>query len=230
MNDVPCTTKEPSLSPVVLCEDLLLKVLGIDRAAFPLSVHELAAAIFYAFCEHRAARGSYPELEHTLHAPDTITEENLETILMYAPMALQFVYMPKAVDMQLLAAQQGWRLLYAHMVVDDYTPASALFVHETKKIACLSIRGTTTIQDVITDIRQVPVPFPETAGDEDGWETVFRGQGLAVSGMASAASSLYREHIDSLLVLSQAGYKIRLVGHSLGGSGTTISSSDTDGK
>jgi hypothetical protein len=36
--------------------------------------------------------------------------------------------------------------------------------------------------------------------------------------MVGAATNLYREHIDSLLLLSKQGYRIRLTGHSLGGS------------
>jgi Lipase (class 3) len=113
-------------------------------------------------------------------------------------------------------------------------PASALFVHNDEKIACLAIRGTTTIHDVVTDVRQVPVPFPDlehvapapispdaeqrrTALEEGGWTNV-RYQGLAVSGMAGAASNLYREHIDALMSLAQQGYRIRMTGHSLGGS------------
>ena len=46
-------------------------------------------------------------------------------------------------------------------------PASTLFAHDEQKIACLSIRGTATIQDVVTDIRAMPVPFPQQE-DEEG--------------------------------------------------------------
>ena len=58
-------------------------------------------------------------------------------------------------------------------------PASAIFIHEQLKVVCLSIRGTATINDVITDIRQTPVPFPEpeygsnyAADSEDGVDDV----------------------------------------------------------
>ena len=46
-------------------------------------------------------------------------------------------------------------------------PASALFAHDKHKIACLSIRGTATIQDVVTDIRAMPVPFPQPQEEEE---------------------------------------------------------------
>lgn len=289
--------------------DLLLKALGINRTAWPLSVHELSAAIFYALAQHRAMRGINPEREHLIHAvvapgttgsidpsrrvpsshesdskltddishlddgkDETIEEAAATTVdhtvstsldapsfapvcgvlpnieltplIFYAPIALNFIYVEKEVDMQLLAAQQGWRLLYAYLDQADVghnvkvhdRPASALFVHEEQKIACLAVRGTSTIRDVITDLRQIPVPFPDfenhtptSMGNTDGpnnvdeeWTTVVRGQGLAVAGMAGAALNLYREHIDSLLLLAKQGYRIRMTGHSLGGAVSTL--------
>lgn len=138
--------------------------------------------------------------------------------------------------MQLLAAQQGWRLVYAHLDLQDSElgndlPASALFVHDQHKIACLSIRGTSSIQDVVTDIRQAPLPFPElyvdsetesTQHSRDDWTEVHEGQGLAVCGMANAAANLHREHIDALVDFAKRGFRIRLTGHSLGGAVATM--------
>lgn len=240
--------------------DLLRKALGINRTAWPLSVHELSAAIFYAIAQHRALRGINPEKEEWDHrvttsdeevplphknnlperVPSTtpsfsdidgdavckhVSDDTLSSLIFYAPIALNFIYVEKQVDMQLLAAQQGWRLVYAHLeqevgFKDCDRPASALFVHEAQKVACLAIRGTATIHDIVTDIRQIPVPFPNEIeqATEQGWTTVSRGQGLAVSGMAGAAANLFREHIDSLLSFAKEGFRIRLTGHSLGGS------------
>lgn len=338
--------------------DLLCRVLGINKTAWPLSAHELSAAIFYALAQHRAMRGIDPEREHLIHTfrvtnyeskgsvgeetsaesrrdmvwtqesppreqrlariheervetsrvsaeasaadedvksselakwdstvsdnsviddtdtynpkestgPDLLSMENttvrvqkpaptdelpftpvcdpvpdaaLASLLFYAPIALNFIYAEREVDMQLLAAQQGWRILYAHLQQDCHyegpisdRPASALFLHKEQKIACLAVRGTTTINDVVTDIRQLPVPFPETETDvacaggnarfDDDWTPIFRGQGLAVCGMARAAVNLYREHIDALVLLVQHGYRIRITGHSLGGGVATL--------
>lgn len=341
--------------------DLLCRVLGINKTAWPLSAHELSAAIFYALAQHRAMRGIEPEREHVIHTfrvtnnesegsigeettsesrrdltwtqgslpreqrlariheecagkeekpsvsaeasaadedvkgsvlakwdstvsdnsvidetdtynpkestgPDLLSMENttvrvqkpmptdelpfapvcdpvpdtvLSSLLFYAPIALNFIYAEREVDMQLLAAQQGWRILYAHLQQDCHSegpisdrPASALFLHKEQKIACFAVRGTTTINDVVTDIRQLPVPFPETETDvacaggnarfDDDWTPIFRGQGLAVCGMARAAVNLYREHIDVLVLLVKHGYRIRITGHSLGGGVATL--------
>ena len=170
--------------------------------------------------------------------------------------------------MQLLTTQQGWRLEYALLDQNHYRNnnndgtsstnkcglqgnerfldklASALFVNNQRKIACLSIQGTATIQDVVTDIRQMPIPFPQQEDDDEGdeqandgeldgkhgnnqcnddlneeeWTSVFlRNKGLALCGMAGAATNLFRETADSLLYLALRGYRIRIVGHSLGG-------------
>lgn len=240
--------------------DLLQKALGINRSVWPLSVHELSAAIFYALAQHRALRGLNPEREHMIHARrdqvdtesgvlgldepdetrpveadlnifqpvcDAVSDDTLSSLIVYAPIALNFIYVEKPVDMQLLAAQQGWRLLYAYLEQEANStdrPASALFVNEEQKIACVAVRGTSTIHDVVTDIRQVPVPFPDTEPTkaDEGWTTVFRGKGVAACGMAGAALTLYREHIDSLLFLAKRGYKVRLTGHSLGGAVATL--------
>jgi Lipase (class 3)/FYVE zinc finger len=311
--------------------DLLRRALGINKTSWPLSVHELSAAIFYALAQHRAMRGLHPEREEMIHqyrmidsksdnvsheqgtsppdpvrttvpavidnfassalsfhsnpvldetdtytpelsslgllnqtfassigfpgtrvssannvkqlstessSPgflpvcDPVSDKNLAELTFYAPIALNFVYATKEVDMQLLAAQQGWHLLYAFLEQDQNAekikdrPATALFLHRENKIACLSIRGTATIQDVITDIRQLPVPFPDQEPSvtntnvkekDDEWTSVFKGQGMALCGMASAAVNLFNEHIDSLKHFANQGYRIRVVGHSLGG-------------
>jgi hypothetical protein len=53
-------------------------------------------------------------------------------------------------------------------------PAHALLVHRKRKIATLVVRGTTTLNDVVTDLRAIPVPFPE-----EGWGGVQNGKGDA---------------------------------------------------
>ena len=46
--------------------DLLCQACGINRKVWPLSVHELSAAIFYALAHHRMVRGKDPEGELSL--------------------------------------------------------------------------------------------------------------------------------------------------------------------
>lgn len=176
-----------------------------------------------------------------------VPNNTLSSVLFYAPLALNFIYCQNCVDIQLLAAQQNWFLVYAHLEQSscEDKPASALFVHTQQKIACLAVRGTATIQDVVTDIRAMPVPFPEdfidgntnsnqnstnstsSSFDDSDWTTIgpfgskstssnHKG-GLALCGMARAAYNLYRENIDAIYALVKQGYRVRITGHSLGG-------------
>ena len=55
--------------------ELLCRVTGIDRRSWPLSVHELSAAVFYALARHRLLRGMDPEREHRIHAVKEEREE-----------------------------------------------------------------------------------------------------------------------------------------------------------
>lgn len=80
------------------------------------------------------------------------------------------------------------------------------------------------MSDIVTDLRQTPIPFPECEAErpprktaEDDWTKILGGQGLAVCGMSNAAVNLYHEHIYALLFYANRGYRIRLTGHSLGG-------------
>lgn len=81
----------------------------------------------------------------------------------------------------------------------------------------------------------MPVPFPQEEEEEgneyttddafcdnDEWTSVFRGKGLASCGMAYASLNLFRENADSLTYLARNGYRIRIVGHSLGGGVATL--------
>ena len=126
-----------------------------------------------------------------------VDDATISSLLFYAPLALYFIYAETEVDMQLLAAQQKWQLLYAHLekgtAVAD-RPASALFVHQEQRVACFAVRGTATMNDVVTDIRAMPVPFPDetaavtssqggSSSFEDDWTPVVEGQGLALCGM-----------------------------------------------
>ena len=83
-----------------------------------------------------------------------------------APPAL-WVYEQAAVELLLLAAQQGWRLLFSKETAAPPEPASRCSRHAQRKVAMLVVRGTTSVHDVVTDIRALPVPFPPPADGED---------------------------------------------------------------
>jgi Lipase (class 3) len=210
---------------------------GSSKSIEQVGLGRLSASVGGLEADHTTRDGA-----ENVGACEPLSDDLLAALIFYAPIALSMIYATKEVDMQLLAAQQGWRLIYAYVDQekvphrdDELTdrPASAFLVHEEKKLACIAIRGTATIHDVVTDIRQLPVPFPESemvdipsaslseslssSTVDENWTTINRGRGLAVSGMATAAENLYQEHICSVLAFAKRGYRIRVTGHSLGG-------------
>jgi hypothetical protein len=191
-----------------------------------------------------------------------LSASTISSCLLYAPIALSFLYAESEVDLQLLAAQQGWRVLYAHLRpleyatremassfamnklrgsrkkccnVEDTTgggvidkPAYAVLVHEQLRIACWGVRGTASISDLVTDIRAIPIPFPEETTEESfepdehlnspTWDVLpSSSRGMAVCGMARAATNLFHENLPIMEEFWRKGYKITITGHSLGG-------------
>ena len=70
---------------------------------------------------------------------DPVPDKVLASLLFYAPIALNFIYAEREVDMQLLAAQQGWRLLYAHLDQESRTEGPSC---RSTCIGALSSQGT----------------------------------------------------------------------------------------
>jgi len=141
--------------------ELLCKVSGVDEK-WPMSIHEISAAMYYQLAHSRGKRGNEPDLEARLHERmKPLTKELLAEILFYAPLPLFFMYDQDPVDAQLLGSQQGWQLVYIAVKSEPEQPAFGLFAHKEKNVAALVIRGTHSIQDIVTDIRAKPVPFGE---------------------------------------------------------------------
>jgi len=225
--------------------------------AYPISLQELTACIYYKLAIDRGLRGCKTDSELLSHTKVPVhftgesvtnfvferekrgyeparaaasweapTEESSESIedhssssdncsrasdsdideaILYAPLALEFVYNPSRVDAQRLAASQGWDTIFFKETAEPEQPAFALFAtsrnksahvaehkssvqpqdaflsselfsrykftsskcrdvvssaKEVKKIAVLAIRGTSSVHDVVTDIRAAPTEFP----------------------------------------------------------------------
>lgn len=80
----------------------------------------------------------------------------------YAPFALSFVYEEQATEMRRLAAQQGYDTLFVNTSAAPEKPGFAMFAANdfaSRREVILAVRGTATLQDVVTDIRAVPQRF-----------------------------------------------------------------------
>ena len=127
-------------------------------------------------------------------APDAV----LVALRASAPSAL-WVYERAPVELQLLAAQQGWRLLFSKETAAPFEPAFALLGHAGRKCAMLVVRGTTSVHDVVTDIRALPVPFPPPANGEDMDDMDSEYVAAGLSGAATdafGAGSVYENDHD----------------------------------
>ena len=80
-------------------------------------------------------------------------------------------------------------VLYVHLEKDSVIadrPAPALFLNNAQKIACFEIRGTASTNDVVTDTRTMPVPFPDdntfnndatSSSYDDNWMPIIEEHG-----------------------------------------------------
>lgn len=193
-----------------------------------------------------------------------VNPRDLNDAILYAPIALNTVYNDDPVEMQRLASLQDLELIYTNVKYVDFIadlPRFALFGVKReyildpskskngplKKEIILAIRGTKTIQDIVTDIRSSPVPFPPSQDiidsclngsakyntkpmENEEFENIqtpnFNNLWLLDSvgsefytckGFLEAALNILRLVGPSLVRLSNEGYSIKIVGHSLGG-------------
>ncbi len=190
--------------------------------------HEIAAAIFYVMAEDRGVRGNNPDAEKEaysiLSSEYDVLDNEIEDILKYAALPLHFLYSSTPADVQVLCNVQGWALVVSRPDSKPERPAYALVADKSEKMAILAVRGTANIQDVVTDIKHVPIPFPIDEKDEvENEETdVLLVQGvdsefMACGGVARAAHWLFSEICVPMKAMEEAGYSVTLSGHSMGG-------------
>lgn len=72
---------------------------------------------------------------------------------------------------QVLCNTTGWSLVFHKPDSRFHQPAFSLLACRTTMTAALVVRGTGSIQDVITDIQAMPVPFPAPRGDTGSGKT-----------------------------------------------------------
>lgn len=207
--------------------EMLKEISGVD-VAWPVSVNQLSAAMYYLLAKGRGERGAAPDAEHEEHRTcPPISDGLLQDLLNVAPLALHFAYCENPVKMQLKAQQQGWRLIFSHPQVQPGQPAFALFCHLKEKDACVVVRGPDHVHDVIPEVRGLPLPFPhdEAAasggsnggkGGANGWAKLST-EWLASCGIGEAAHWVFSEVYPHIRRLMAEGYSFTLLGHSLGG-------------
>ena len=204
--------------------EVLKEVAGVDRHHWPVSVPQLEAAMFYLLAKGRGERGADPEAEHEAHRTcPPVSDAALQELLAVAPLALHFAYAETPVMQQLKAQQQGWRLVFAHpqQAGGPGQPGFALYCHLRDKTACLAVRGPDTVQDVLPELRGLPLPFPHDGrsggGSGHGGWAQLSTEWQAAGAVGEAGHWLFAEAYPHLKRLLDDGYQLTLTGHSLGG-------------
>ncbi|TMW57119.1 hypothetical protein Poli38472_003044 [Pythium oligandrum] len=184
-----------------------------------LGFQDAAIGTYYFMAMNRGDRGSNPDVEREAHKGCTpVSDELLSDILKYAPLALHGIYELNVLDIQRISRLQNFTLIYAHIQNQDVRhPSFALLGNKEKKTALVLIRGSKSVQDLLTDIQAHPeemgvsssgAPANETTG---GFVDAF-----AHNGMLKAAMWIKDRIVGSLRKLHQQGYQIVFAGHSLG--------------
>ncbi|GMH94498.1 hypothetical protein TL16_g12922 [Triparma laevis f. inornata] len=147
----------------------------------------------------------------------------LRSFLNYAPFALSFIYSLDLISFQVLSAQKSYSTIYAHYKqepLQSCKPGYAVLGSKKDRICLVVIRGTNSLQDVVTDLKCQVVPFPTTVESkgEEGWEEVvgWEEAGLGLEGMVKSGEWVFNEIWSSVKKLLEKGYRLRITGHSLG--------------
>lgn len=184
-----------------------------------IGFHDAAIGTYYFMAMNRGERGATPESEKEEHLGcDQISDTLLADILKYAPLALHAIYELDVLDIQRISKLQSFSLIYAHIQNQDVRhPSFALLGNKEKKSALLLIRGSKSVQDLLTDIQA----HPEEIGMATGSSPREEASGgfvdaFAHNGMLKAAMWIKDRIVGSLRILHAEGYQITLAGHSLG--------------
>ena len=118
---------------------------------------------------------------HPYGEGSTASDRDLDDAVRIAPLALCACYQEQPADIQRLASSQEWETLFAHTDSKPEQPAFVLFARKQDssmdcqdcREAVLCVRGTQSLQDVVTDIRAAPCSFPP---DAEVVEHAWRGE------------------------------------------------------
>ncbi|OQR91987.1 hypothetical protein ACHHYP_04166, partial [Achlya hypogyna] len=174
-----------------------------------LTMQDAAVGLYYFMATNRGLRGSHPTEEREVHVGcGGVSDELLRKLIRFAPITLHAIYELDILDIQRFVKLQGFTLLFAsveHRTANQ--PAFGLVAHRDEKLAVLLVRGSKSVQDILTDLQVAP-------GDSASHGPL---DAFAHHGMAQAAAWIKGRVIDALRELRAHGFKLMVNGHSLGG-------------
>jgi len=223
----------PVLPILGMKEDLLLAMNLMSQIVDGMVVNHrdvsaTTVACYYHMAFMRSLRGNDPELELKQHSGmPAVDEAEITQILRYASLPLSFIYEENASQIEQLGKTQGWTSVYISINSAIEKPVFSIFVQQENKECALCIRGTGSLKDCVTDIRGDLVQFPSEAWKQQFSETFQRSVDvsfLAHKGMSSSAEWIFWQSYETIQTMHQNGYKILILGHSLGAACAALSS------
>ncbi|EQC26975.1 hypothetical protein SDRG_15190 [Saprolegnia diclina VS20] len=169
-----------------------------------ISSKDAAGAIYYTMAANRGRRGREPCAEADDHAEcQRVSDAELTNLLRDAPLALHAIYDEDVLGLQRVAKLHGLALLFQSIEASAvHEPGYALLADVTEKRVLLIVRGSQSVQDLLTDL---------DLGTVSAAAPMHQG-------IATAAKWLYDQTVGALRALRDAGFdQLTISGHSLGG-------------
>eukprot|EP00435_Cladocopium_sp_Y103_P043807 s1569_g12.t1 len=186
-------------------------ILGLAKKLELPAYHRLASpdffgGLYYSMGEHWGQRGRVPEMEtaqHTVDGEVPAVDRGQLLMLRHLTRLLLVSKESTPTDAQRLLRQAmpGAELVLAEMSSVPAIPSFFLVCSREAKVAYLVMPGTRKLSDLVTDFNATEEPF---------------GDGFGHRGMVEAARWMHEQVGPALIRLYTSGYRITLLGHSLG--------------
>ena len=159
----------------------------------------------------RAQSGRQPYEEARRVAAETSPAAEI-SVIHPAAEALAFadVVYENSTEIRKECAARGFEVIYIDTEATPGNPASFLAFHKDRKVAYLSIRGTHTVADVLTDLVSHTESAEHPTIDDDGIVHAHAGMLASARAIVSRSRPILKE------LLEPQGYALVVTGHSLG--------------
>ena len=174
----------------------------------PSTLQELQA-IVELWKQAQSGRQPYEEAERV--AAETSPAAEI-SVIHPAAEALAFadVVYENSTEIRKECAARGFEVIYIDTEATPGNPASFLAFHKDRKVAYLSIRGTHTVADVLTDLVSHTESAEHPTIDDDGIVHAHAGMLASARAIVSRSRPILKE------LLEPQGYALVVTGHSLG--------------
>jgi len=164
------------------------------------------------FSEDETKTSAYTNDKNNNNTAKDLGESELETLLEYLDYA-NLAYNGSLVKITSELKPKGYKLIRHDAAIEPGRVGHFLAVNYAKKEILLSIKGTSTFSDVLTDIIGKAVPHPDYKEDLKCHEGIFVAARMMLEDTAHLIEHFFQQ---------QGEYKVVICGHSLGAGVSTL--------